>query len=128
MLSDSGAGVLFIQGETTSGEQSVNKLGRYIWIIHIYLFPRLTDSQTNAAPRHRKTRVRPKSVCGCSQAARCTQAQNRPRPFCRTRIKADLPSSSATAYTLEVGLLDSLIKIVNYIKSGALSFSGTSVS
>src|SRR6218665_3583902 len=61
-----------------------------------------------------------------SQAARCTQAQNRPRSFCRTRTKADLPKSSVTAYTLQV--LDSLIKIVNYIKSGALSFSGTSVS
>src|SRR6218665_829277 len=75
---------------------------------------------------HRKTRVRPKSVFDCSQAVRCTQAQNLQRPFCRTRTKADLPSSSATAYTLQV--LDSLIKIVNYIKSGDLSFSGTSVS
>src|SRR6218665_3964155 len=93
---------------------------------YIYLFPSFTDSQINAALMHRKTRVRPKSVCGCSQAARCTQAQNRPRPFSRSRTKADLPSSSATVYTLQV--LDSPIKIVNYIKSGSLSFRGTSVS
>src|SRR6218665_2015818 len=59
-------------------------------------------------------------------AAKLPGAHSRLRPFCRTRTKADLPSSSATAYTLQV--LDSLIKIVNYIKSGALSFSGTSVS
>src|SRR6218665_2674318 len=68
-----------------------------------------------------------KLFCACvHRAARCTQVQNRPRPSCHTWTKADLPSSSATAYPLQV--LDSLIKIVNYIKSGVLSFSGTSVS